>query len=77
MTVVLTHRQWLVWCLWASGATRAQIAYSLGIGEHSVRTIVSRISARLGVRGWVEASKCDVDHEPYRAPKVAPVGAVA
>lgn len=77
MSVRLTHRQWLVWCLWTSGATRAQMAASLGITENSIRTIVGTISARLGVRGWVEASRHDVEHEPYRRPKVAPTAEAA
>lgn len=61
----LSRREWLVWCLWTNGATRRQVADSLGIGIETVHTYMTRISQKLGSCGPVGASKHTVTpHEP-------------
>lgn len=60
MTEQLTQREWLVWCLWSNGASRRQIAESLTVSPTTVSTYTTRISRKLGVSGWIEASAADV-----------------
>ncbi len=58
--VRLTRREWVVLCLVASGATRPQIAESLGIGVETAKSAVERVYEKLGVHGRIAAAKIDV-----------------
>ncbi len=52
----LSRKQWLVWCLWTNGATRKQVAESLGVTLTSANTHIKRLSRKLGTTGPVQAA---------------------
>jgi DNA-binding CsgD family transcriptional regulator len=51
----LTPRERDVLRLVAGGGTNAQVAAELGVGEETVKTLLGRVYAKLGVRRRAEA----------------------
>lgn len=47
----LSKTQWIVWCLVINGATRDQVAYSLGITADAAHSQVKAIKAKRGTKG--------------------------
>lgn len=70
--VTLTHEEWLTWCLWTNSANAAQIAYSLGVTENTVRTYILRIGRKTGANGRIAMSRLEVAHAPRRARRGKP-----
>lgn len=59
----LTRREWVVLCLWVSGATRQQIADSLGVGIETARSYVASISDKRGLHGRFDALRMGVEDD--------------
>lgn len=57
--ITLSRRQWLTYCLWISGASRAQIAESLMVSQNTAETYIRRIMARLEVHTVIGAAKLE------------------
>ena len=52
----LSRQQWLAWCLWMNGATRKQVAESLGVTLNTSNTYLKRLSKKLGTTGPAQAA---------------------
>lgn len=75
MTSRLTRREWVVLCLWVSGASRQQIADSMGCGVETARSYVSTVSRKLGISGRFEAIRHGVDADrPEVMPPIPGIG---
>jgi DNA-binding NarL/FixJ family response regulator len=62
----LTPREYEVLVLLAGGATNAEIAAALLLGEATVKTHVSRVLAKLGVRDRTQAVVFAYEHGVVR-----------
>lgn len=58
----LTHKEWLAWCCYVGGMTRAQIAQSLRLTENTVNDRLKVARRKTGARDAIEAGKMNPDH---------------
>lgn len=62
----LSRREWVVLCLWVSGASRQQIADSLGIQFETAKSYVRTVADKTGARTAIEAAErgVEIDRPP-------------